>query len=203
MGGLDTNPEEEANMTKNNMAELLQPWIGRISDADLREKVAEVYIEAFKRSSHETKESFLEMPFTLLTECAGITFLQHTLAVTAGAVALAEAKLAHSPELPYTIDMDRLIAGGLLHDVGKIMEIEPDGEGGYRKSLQGRCMRHPISGAALAYEMGLPHKLINCIGCHAKEGDGRPQTVETVLIHQADFATFNPLVMLQKGTLIQ
>ena len=39
--------------------------------------------------------------------------------------------------------------------------------------------------------------------CHAKEGEGRPQVVETVFIHQADFATFNPLVMLGKSTLIQ
>ena len=28
------------------------------------------------------------------------------------------------------------------------------------------------------------------------------QTVETILIHQADFATFNPLVMLAGGKLI-
>jgi hypothetical protein len=48
----------------------------------------------------------------------------------------------------------------------------------------------------------LPQEVINCIACHAKEGEGRPQTLETVLIHQADYATFDPLVMLQKGTLI-
>ena len=35
------------------------------------------------------------------------------------------------------------------------------------------------------------------------EGDGRPQVVETILIHQADFATFNPLVMLRAGQLIE
>jgi hypothetical protein len=43
---------------------------------------------------------------------------------------------------------------------------------------------------------------LNTIACHAKEGDGRPQRLETVLIHQADFATFNPLVMMQKDLLI-
>ncbi len=40
------------------------------------------------------------------------------------------------------------------------------------------------------------------VACHAKEGEGRPQMVETVLIHQADYATFDPLVMLEKKTLI-
>ena len=43
----------------------------------------------------------------------------------------------------------------------------------------------------------------SCVACHAKEGDGRPQVPETVLIHQADFATFNPLVMSSKGLLIE
>jgi len=43
---------------------------------------------------------------------------------------------------------------------------------------------------------------VNIVACHGKEGEGRPQVIETVLIHQADFSTFNPLVMLQKGELI-
>ena len=106
-------------------------------------------------------------------------------------------------EMPYAIDHDRLLAGGLLHDVGKLLEFEPDGKGGYRKSRLGMCARHPISGTAVAYEVGLPDEVLNTIACHAKEGDGRPQCVETVLIHQADFATFNPLVMMESKTLIQ
>ncbi len=65
------------------------------------------------------------------------------------------------------------------------------------------CARHPISGAILAGEMGLSDELVNTIACHAKEGDGRPQVVETVFIHQADFATFNPLVMKAGGKLIE
>ena len=105
--------------------------------------------------------------------------------------------------MPYKIDYDRLLAGGLLHDVGKLLEFEPDGKGGFRKSLSGKCARHPISGTAIAYEVGLADEVLNTIACHAKEGDGRPQVVETVLIHQADFGTFNPLVMMEKDTLIQ
>jgi len=45
--------------------------------------------------------------------------------------------------------------------------------------------------------------ILNTIACHAKEGEGRPQVIETILIHQADFATFNPLVMMNGGTLIE
>ena len=60
-----------------------------------------------------------------------------------------------------------------------------------------------ISGTVLAAKAGLDDKTLNTIACHAKEGDGRPQVVETVLIHQADFATFNPLVMKNDGKLIE
>jgi HD superfamily phosphodiesterase len=105
--------------------------------------------------------------------------------------------------MPYKINFDYLYAGGLLHDVGKLMEIEPDGIGGYQKSLAGKYARHPISGAILAAQMGIPEPVLNIIICHAKEGDGRPQVIEAVLVHQADFATFNPLVMKQKGLLIE
>ena len=189
-------------MNRNEIADLLQPWIGRIGDEELREKVLEAWELALSRSGYKTAADLQRMPFTLLTDCKGISLVEHTLAVTAGAVGLAQAQAGHYATLPYAIDMDRLIAGGLLHDVGKILEIEPDGKGGHRKSRNGFCMRHPISGAALAAEVGLPGEVINCIACHAKEGEGRPQTLETVLIHQADYATFDPLVMLQKGALI-
>ena len=98
--------------------------------------------------------------------------------------------------------MELLSRAALLHDIGKLLEIEKDGSDGYRKSHAGKCARHPISGAILAAKAGLDDELVNTISCHAKEGDGRPQVIETVLIHQADFATFNPLVMLSKDQLI-
>jgi putative nucleotidyltransferase with HDIG domain len=189
-------------MKTSEIVDLLQPWIGRIGGEDLREKVVSTFELALERSGYRTKAAFLKMPFTLLADCRGITFLEHTLAVTAGAVGLYQGQAAHYGRMPYAVDMDRLVAGSLLHDVGKILEIEPDRKGGYRKSRSGMCLRHPLSGMALAAETGLPQEILNCIGCHAKEGEGAPKTVETILIHQADFATFDPLVMLQKGTLI-
>jgi len=104
--------------------------------------------------------------------------------------------------MPFEINFDWLIAGGLLHDVGKLLEIEQAENGTYQKSSHGKHTRHPVSGAILVAQAGLPDEIINIVACHAKEGEGRPQRIETVLIHQADFATFNPMVMLEKGLLI-
>jgi putative nucleotidyltransferase with HDIG domain len=177
--------------------------LGKIRDEELRGKVVEVFVTACRQGGWETMADLGAMPFTLLTDCRGVSFLEHTIAVTEGAFGLARAQIESYRTKPYSIDLDRLVAGGLLHDVGKLLEIERDGRGGYRKSRAGRCARHPISGAILAAKARLPDEIVNTIACHAKEGDGRPQVVETVLIHQADFATFDPLVMKAAGNLVE
>jgi len=190
-------------ITRQNVLDLFGALLNKMSDEILREQVIEVWQAGCAAGGWEKVEELKEIPFTLLTDTRGVNFIEHTVAVTVGAIALAEAQQSTYAAMPYAVDMDRLIAGGILHDVGKLMEIERDGDGGFRKSHAGKCARHPISGAILAAKAGMPDEVVNTIGCHAKEGDGRPQVLETVLIHQADFATFNPLVMLSKGTLIQ
>ena len=177
--------------------------LDRIQNPDLRDKVVRVFVLACERGGWRSVEELKRVPFTLLADPLGVNFVEHTIAVTEGAAALGRAQAEAYAKLPYAIDFDRLYAGGLLHDVGKLLEIEPDGKGGFRKSLSGQYARHPVSGAILAAECGLPGDVLNIIACHAKEGEGRPQVVETVLIHQADFATFDPLVMKQKGMLIE
>ena len=175
----------------------------RIGSTELREKVVKAWVLACERGGWKSLDDLRAMPFTLLTNTRGINFIEHTIAVTEGAYGLAKAQEEAYRELPYQIDYDRLLAGGLLHDVGKLLEFERDKQGSFRKSRAGMCARHPISGTAVAYEVGLSNEMLNTIACHAKEGDGRPQVLETVLIHQADFGTFNPLVMMEKGQLIQ
>jgi putative nucleotidyltransferase with HDIG domain len=177
--------------------------LGRIQDPALRAMVIKTFVLACERGGFESVEDMKRVPFTLLTDPLGVNFVEHTIAVTEGAAALGRAQAEAYAKLPYAIDFDRLYAGGLLHDVGKLLEIEADGKGGFRKSLSGQYARHPVSGAILAAECGLPGDILNIIVCHAKEGEGRPQVVEAVLIHQADFATFDPLVMKQKGMLIE
>ncbi len=190
-------------ITKADIEQLFSEQLARIGDLELRDKVVDAWVKGCERGGWESVEQLREMPFTLLTETKGVNFIEHTIAVTDGAIALAQAQIDTYGELPYAIDMERLVAGGILHDVGKLLEIEPDGSGGWRKSFSGKCARHPISGAILAAQAGLSEEIVNIVGCHAKEGEGRPQVIETVFIHQSDFATFNPLVMLSKGNLIQ
>ncbi len=187
---------------KKEIEKIFKEWLMKIESKKLKESVIKTYEIAIKRSKFRGIEEVVKMPFSILTDCRGITFIDHTLAVTSGAYHLAKAQEKYFKNLPYKINFDRLIAGALLHDVGKILEIEPDGKGGYRKSRNGKLLRHPMSGIVIASEAGVPDEILNIIACHAKEGEGAPKIVETIFIHQADFATFDPLVMFEKGILI-
>ena len=186
-----------------DIEKLFSKQLDKIEDPNLRKKVVKTWVLACERGNWKSTEELKKIPFTLLTETHGVGFIEHTVTVTEGAVALGLAQSENYKSVPYKINFDRLYAAGLLHDVGKLLEIEPDRSGSYRKSLSGKYTRHPISGALLAKECGLSDDILNTIACHAKEGEGRPQVIETILIHQADFATFNPLVMKQKGLLIE
>lgn len=190
-------------ISREEIEELFGELLSQISDTNLRDKVVRAWLLACRRGNWKDVVDLKKIPFTLLVDSKGIDLVEHTIAVTKGALALARAQIETCSSLPYNINFDRLIAGGLLHDVGKLLEIEPDGAGGYRKSHSGKCARHPISGAIIAAEEGLPFEVVNIIACHSGEGEGRHQVVETVFIHQADFCAFNPLSMLERGLLIR
>lgn len=187
---------------KKEIEKVFKEWLSKIESQKLRESVVKTYEIAIKRSKFKEIEEVRKMPFSILTDCRGISFIEHTLAVTSGAYYLAKAQEKYFKNLPYKVNFDRLIAGALLHDIGKILEIEPDGKGGFKKSRNGKLLRHPMSGIIIASEAGIPDEILNIIACHAKEGEGAPKVIETIFIHQADFATFDPLVMFEKGTLI-
>ena len=189
-------------ITKDDLKDLFKNLLNQVKDQALADRAIETWALGCKRGHWNSIADLKKLPFTLLVDTRSINFVEHTIAVTEGALQLAKAQIENYSTMPYEINLDSLIIGGLLHDVGKLLEFEPDGKGGYRQSYSGKCARHPISGAILAAEAGLPENIINMIACHAKEGEGRPQCVETVLIHQADFATFNPLMMLDNGKLI-
>jgi putative nucleotidyltransferase with HDIG domain len=190
-------------VTTSDIEARFRDQLAAIRDDDTRNKTVATWVEAARQGGWNSVAELESMPFTLLTKTGGVNLFQHTIAVTEGALALARAQQKAYDRMPYEVNWDRLSAGGLLHDVGKLVEAEPDGKGGFRKSRKGMYARHPISGAIIAARCGLPDDIVNTIACHAKEGDGAPKVLETVLIHQADFATFDPLVMLEKGQLIQ
>jgi putative nucleotidyltransferase with HDIG domain len=131
------------------------------------------------------------IPFTLLIPDCKINLVTHTRAVTQTALKVADV-IQDFYKAKVDVNIDLLIAGGILHDVGKVLEYTREG-GKTVKSRTGRLVRHPFAGAALAYKHGLPQEVVHIIATHAGEGDGGYRSVEAVIIHYADFINFESL----------
>lgn len=168
----------------------LFPEIEQIKDKSLRDQVVSVWEEAIERSDWEIKE-LESIPFTLRIPDCKINLITHTRAVTQTALKVAGVILDFY-KTKVDVSIDLLIAGGVLHDVGKVLEYSKEG-GKTVKSRTGRLVRHPFSGAALAYKHGLPQEVVHMIATHAGEGDGGYRSAEAVIIHYADFINFESL----------
>lgn len=175
----------------DNSIQSLWPELEWIKDADLREKTARTWELALERSVLKP-EDLNRIPFTLL--CGPdlkVTFMDHKRSVVHIAKASAEKmnEFYHG-ELP--IDMDVLLSGAILADVGKMLEYELDANGKAVQGKYGQYLRHPFSGVSLAEQCGLPASVCHIIAAHAGEGDQVKRSVEAYIVHHADFMTFLP-----------
>ncbi len=170
--------------------ETLLPEIHLISDAGLREKTTVVWLDAMEQSRW-TIEDLPVMPFTLLIPRTEVSLIQHTRAVTLTAIRIADVLIKEYGKR-VAIDRDILLAGAILHDVGKLFEYERT-KGKFVKSRSGELLRHPISGAAFAARHGLPQEVLHIIAAHSKEGDGARRTIEAIIVNHADFVNFDVL----------
>ncbi len=174
--------------TRDEVRRIL-PELELIGDEDLREKTLDVWTDAMTEGGWEVTD-LGDIPFTLLIE-TGVSLLDHTRVVTRTAVAMADTMTEfYGDALP--INRDHLVSGGLLHDVGKLLEYRREG-GKVVKSEIGKDLRHPFSGTALAFKHGVPSAVCHLIAVHAKEGEGVRRTPEAFIIHYADFANFESL----------
>jgi putative nucleotidyltransferase with HDIG domain len=89
------------------------------------------------------------------------------------------------------INMDVVIAGAILADVGKLLEYEKK-DGKTVQSERGELLRHPFTGVGLAMECGVPDEVCHVIAAHAAEGDQVKRTTEAFIVHHADFMAFLP-----------
>jgi len=137
-----------------------------------------------------TPEDLEKIPFSLLIKDCKITFMNHKRTAVQLAVEMAKImKKNFGDEIK--IDMDLLIAGAILIDIGKLLEYEIV-EGKLTTSSAGKLVRHPFSGLAIAAKFDLSPEIQHIIGTHSKEGDLGKRTVESIIVNHADFVSFDP-----------
>jgi 3'-5' exoribonuclease len=124
-------------------------------------------------------------------------FLEHVLSVTRNAIFLADKYGADYPELNPPLSRDLVIAGAILHDIGKVQELSA-GAAGAEYTPAGELIGHILLGRDLLREAARSHplspetllRLEHIIVSHqrlAEWGSPKPpMTPEAMLVHFAD-----------------
>ena len=165
------------------------PIIEKIGDADLRRKTARVWVRALE----ECKWNDLE-DARFNKDIPGQSLADHVRVVTEGTRALAVVMNRYQN---LGLDLDLIIVLGLLHDVSKVLEFEPGGEGGVRHTELGKKIQHGFMGAVYAMEAGFSLDIINLIVSHTPESNTKPLAREGMLFAFVDLADAD-LVSLEK-----
>jgi len=169
-------------MIKKSDIEKSLPELQYIKDVSLRKKVIDVWKKAADFGKWETLEA---VPFTLLFKNSGL-LIHHTRRITNLAKIIMEA-------IEENINGDFLIAGALLHDVGKFTEYERDSTSKIVQTFEGNRIRHPAMGLEIVSEFDLPIVVRQAIVFHSKEGDQINRLPEVDIIHRVDFLCFSPI----------
>ena len=163
---------------KSDIESIFSEELAWIKDKKIKEKVVDCWKLAGDRGKWQDVN---DAPFTLLVKNSG-RLTDHTKRVTGLCKAVYDKRKED-------LNLDYLIAGVLLHDVGKLLEYVKEGDK-YVKGEYGEKFRHPVSGALLAKEIGLPDEIILNIYGHSHEGDKLKRSPEGVIINHCDFIDF-------------
>ncbi len=168
------------------------PEFSLIQDAELKEKTLQAWETALDENGW-TPEALAKLPFTLLINPCPASFIEHVRAVTLTAIRSAEVFAEiYGSRLP--VNMDLIVSGGLLHDIGKLYEYENRADGVTVQTKAGKMLRHPFTGMALAARFDLPAEIQHIIATHAGEGDKVKRTTEATIINHSDFVSFHSLL---------
>ncbi len=174
--------------------ERLWPELDWIRSPELRERVLQTWMLAFEQSPLEA-EDLNHIPFTLLVPDCPATFMEHKRCVVHIAKRSAEAMEEFLGQV-LPIDVDIVVAGAILADVGKLLEYERSG-GKVVQSERGKNLRHPFTGVHLAMACGVPDPVCHIVATHAAEGNLVKRSTEAWIVHHADFMSFEPFKNLK------
>lgn len=157
--------------------ELLEalPRIADLSEA-LGELVCVAWTTMWKSSTHTR---LAEAPF-----CLGSTY---PLVKHVGEVAEAGLALAARAEAMWgmKVDMDRLLAILLLHDIDKLLLYTREGTQTVASEVHGR-IQHGVLGALLLAELGADEPIVAAVSTHAANAPFRGVHPEEFILHYAD-----------------
>lgn len=153
------------------------PELDMIKDRALRDAVAKLWDELWEMSEFQNLNDVPispGKPYPEIKHCQGV--LRVALAV---AGVLEEVHGVH-------FDRDILIAGALLMDVGKFVELKPKAGGGVQETELGRALPHALYAAHRALQLGVPLSVVHIITTHSRNQGKPPNTPECALLDWID-----------------
>jgi hypothetical protein len=173
-------------MTDKRLNEIHQelPFLEKIKDPNLRQLVIRVWLRLWKESGIVRLCDASWFTVTRPERTNPCTLTEHIRQVTDVALSLA----AVARRQGSVLDMDLLLAGAALLDVDKLVMVE-HATGALTDSA--RFSQHTFYGAHVARAEEAPWPVIHMILSHSKNTGVRPQTIEAVILHYADYAVFD------------
>jgi putative nucleotidyltransferase with HDIG domain len=155
------------------------PILDKMQAPKLRDTVVQCWVRMWEES---TWKDLKDCPFT--PPFPDISLVDHINCVGEMVLALADILEKNNREL--ILDRDYLITGILLHDLSKLVEIEPGPEG-YTWGKMMKLMPHATYGAIVAMAEGLSPRVANIILAHSRWTGASPASPEAVLLHYLDY----------------
>lgn len=170
------------------------PEVELLKNEEWKEKVCSIWKEAFENSNWSKLADAQYNPLA-----PNISLVDHTRAVTHGAISLSD---SISSIFGIQVDKDILIVSCLLHDVCKLLEYDPSGDGGAVKSKIGKNYQHGFLSGYYALKEGFPQEVVSILISHTHESRAIPRSLEGLALYYADMADADFHRLLAKAPLL-
>jgi hypothetical protein len=186
-------------MGRENEVEEVLPEVELIEDEELRATVIRIWANALEESEFE---NFMDLPWSSTfipvvgNDETQVGHIRETLACVLSYVdTIQETR----PDLE--INRDYLIAGTLLHDISKFLEISSDSvkEGANIKTELADNLSHPHYGLHLLAEEDLPIEILNIVLAHTENTNVDANSIEAKILESMDLLVTDSVLWLHSG----
>jgi len=169
--------------------ERLFPAFLEIKDETLRE-LSERAMELAMERGGWNESNIRLAPVTLNWLDCDVSWVEHVTDVTDMCLLEFDQMAKYYARHGVPFSRDTVAAGALLHDIGKLTEFAPGENGTVTHSGNWELMRHPLSGAIIAAQAGLPDNIVHLIATHSFEGEKSYHTLESEFVRTVDIFVF-------------
>lgn len=167
---------------KEELLDLI-PEFDLIKDEALRENTIQVWIDAM-REGKWTPDNLKDVPAAAFIKGCPVNLIDHARAVAQISYE-AGLKMQTLFSGKISLNLDHLVSGAILHDVGKLLECEKTNDE-VAENSRAAYLRHPFSGVGIAFGKNIPDEVLHIIAAHSREGDFIKRSAEAAIVNKVD-----------------